>query len=608
MSQNSVIHDIDYQLFFEQSFDLFIIADHQGKILSINNQWQNTLGYSQNEIEGKNFIDFVHPDDITPTIQKFTEIRKTRSDEGFVNRYRTKEGEYRFLEWKAFAAGEHFYSSARDITLRRMLESEKEHFSRFFDLAKDLLIIADQSGKALCVNPVVKEMLGYTQEEYLSLPYQTFAVADYREEQAETFARLIKTGEVLNHHSLMKRKDGTIAKITWHLIYIREFQTIYAAGRDLTRLLVAEKKIKDSEDRLRALFENMTSGFVLREMIYDNMGNAVDFRFLEVNKAHGILTGYKPEELIGKTMTEFDPQYDSSMIQWYNQVAETGIPAYKEIYYPPLDKTFSLQSYSPKKGHVASVFEDITEKVRASKIIEEKNDELEKSNAEKDKFLSIIAHDLRSPFLGFLGVLDILSDETDSLSKSEIKERLGRLRESGKKLYSLIDNLLLWSSFQRGKVPITPVRVNPAQCISTAVDSFYTVLSVKELSVATEVQDDIYIKSDKMMMNTVLRNLIANAVKFSYRKGKIFISAKEREGVVEIIVRDEGIGISEENLQRLFRISEKVSSPGTENEPSSGLGLILCSEFTEANGGTLSVESTLGKGSSFIIRFPSASE
>lgn len=604
MVQNSDFVEIDYQFFFQQSFDLFIITNNHGRILRINTQWQKTLGYSQEEMEGKLFINFVHPDDVTETIKKLKEIIKTTSDEGFVNRYRSKNGDYKYIEWKITVAGGQIYSSARDITFRKMLESEKEHFLRFFTLSKDLMVIADHTGKTLRVNPMVKEMLGYTPEEFLSSPYQSFAAPEYRAEQQKAVEKLLATGEVLNHHSRIYRKDGSIADILWHLIYISEYQTIYAAGRDVTELRQAEKKIKESENRFRSLFENMNSGFVLAEIIYDKKGKAADYRILEVNQALTTLTRFKAEELLGKRILEFDPDFNQEMIKLFAKVAETGVPAYKVFYYPSIDKYFSVQSYSPKPGQVASVFDDISEQTNAAKLINKKNAELEKSNAEKDKFLSIIAHDLRSPFQGFLGVLDMLNDETDSLTPAEIKERLGVLRESGKKLYSLIDNLLLWSSFQRGKIPFAPVKVRPGGCISTAVDSFYTVLAMKELTLVREIQEDIYIHADKMMMNTVLRNLLSNAVKFSYRRGKIFVSVKEKRGFAEITVRDEGVGIPPENLPRLFKIGEKVSTRGTENEPSSGLGLILCSEFTETNGGCLSVESTVGKGSAFTLRFP----
>lgn len=604
LKQKPIVAETDYQLFFQHSFDHFLILDQQGIILKVNDQWLKTLGYAPSEMEGGLFLSFVHPDDLKPTIDKFAEIVGDNSEEGFVNRYRANSGEYRFMEWKAGLFGNRVYASARDITLRKMLKAEKEHFNRFFTASKDLFVIIDQSGVMLRVNPVVTEILGYTPEEFLSLSYQSLAAPDYLAGQAAAINKLKRTGEVLNHRSRILRKDGSIAEIIWHLIYTEEHQTIYAAGRDMTEMLNTKRKIEESEHRFRSLFENMNSGFVLREMIYDKQGRAVDFRFLEVNEAHTVLTGYQPDELIGKTILEFNPDYDAALIQIYANVANTGIPAHTEIYYPPLDKYFGVQSYRPKQGQVASVFQDITEQVKASKIIGEKNTELEKANAEKDKFLSIIAHDLRSPFQGFLGVLEMLNDESEFLTTEEIKVRLQRIRDSGKRLYALIDNLLLWSSFHRGKVPFLPVKVNPASCIAVAIESFSSAFTVKELSVITDTRDDIYIIADKMMMNTVLRNLLSNAVKFSYRGGKITISVKKQADMAEISVQDEGVGIPAADLSRLFKKDEKVSTPGTEKEASSGLGLLLCSEFTEANGGTISVESIQGKGSSFILRFP----
>jgi len=240
----------------------------------------------------------------------------------------------------------------------------------------------------------------------------------------------------------------------------------------------------------------------------------------------------------------------------------------------------------------------------------EQNETLQKINSEKDKFFSIIAHDLKSPFAGFLGLTKIISEEYDKLSFAQLQEYSQNLKESAINLYKLLENLLEWSRVQRGVMDFNPELCVLDYVVNQNINIQNIVARQKEISLINNMNDDISAFVDIPMLNTIIRNLLSNAIKFTPRGGRIEIGAQildnsdNQASMVEVYVKDSGIGMNQDMISNLFKINEKVSKPGTENEPSSGLGLLLCKEFVELNSGIMKVESTEGAGSIFSFTLP----
>jgi len=251
------------------------------------------------------------------------------------------------------------------------------------------------------------------------------------------------------------------------------------------------------------------------------------------------------------------------------------------------------------------VAEDITERKLVAEEIRFKNQQLLKLNAEKDKFFSIIAHDLRSPLSGIMGLTEIMADDLSSLTMDEILEFSVSLRNSASSLSQLLDNLLQWSQIQGGAILFNPeiVQLHPivAECIATIQDPAKN----KEIKITSEISNNIEVFADRNMLQTVIRNLVSNAVKFTHKGGKISILAKVIScKCVEISVTDTGIGMSQSMVENLFRIDVKTNRNGTEGEPSTGLGLILCKEFVERQGGKIWAESEEESGTRFCFTVP----
>ncbi len=238
------------------------------------------------------------------------------------------------------------------------------------------------------------------------------------------------------------------------------------------------------------------------------------------------------------------------------------------------------------------------------KICWQKN-ELHRLNIEKDKFFSILAHDLRNPFGGFMKLTEMMVDDTLFFSPEQQKEMMMDLSHSARNIFDLLNDLLEWSQMQRGRADFNPqllgLNNTATECLKTVTE----LAKNKCIKIALDIPENQKVKADVNMLQTILRNLTSNAIKFTPPKGKITISSTIADNnEVVVAVNDNGIGMTKEILDNLFQIDVNTGRPGTEGEPSSGLGLILCKEFVEKHEGKIWVESEEGVGSQFYFTIP----
>lgn len=229
---------------------------------------------------------------------------------------------------------------------------------------------------------------------------------------------------------------------------------------------------------------------------------------------------------------------------------------------------------------------------------------LQDQNATKNKFFSILAHDLKSPLSTIVGFLEILNDHVDEFTPEEIRNFASSMNKSVKNLLALLDNLLQWSRSQTGTIEYLPSEFHLEEIINENVSLISGHAQSKRITIHTEVPEMLKVRADRNMLHTIIRNLLSNAVKFTRKGGAVSVFAAWKNGCIAITVKDNGIGMSAEKLQLLFKMDSYKSSFGTAEEKGNGLGLLLCQEFAEKNKGTLSVESQPGEGTSFTITLP----
>ncbi|MCF8374228.1 MAG: hypothetical protein K9H64_21580 [Bacteroidales bacterium] len=242
-----------------------------------------------------------------------------------------------------------------------------------------------------------------------------------------------------------------------------------------------------------------------------------------------------------------------------------------------------------------------------NKEIEAQRDQLKKLNATKDRFFNIIAHDLKSPFQALLGFSDLLATNVYEYTYEEIEDISKTINESAERGFVLLEDLLQWASSQTNRIKCEPEKIVLNELIQRSIFSHKNQAISKQIVIRLDCRQDICVWADQNMTSTVLRNLLSNAIKFTRIGGEIVFLANENNVDVSISVKDNGVGIAAEALGKLFNIEDSKTTLGTSNEKGTGLGLVLCKEFVEANGGGIAVKSEEGKGSEFIISLPKCS-
>lgn len=248
--------------------------------------------------------------------------------------------------------------------------------------------------------------------------------------------------------------------------------------------------------------------------------------------------------------------------------------------------------------------DDITERKQSEQEIKLKNIELQKINADKDYFMSILAHDLKSPFNSILGFLDLLITNLNEYDIDEIKKQLTFVNNSALCVFNLLEDILLWALSKSGKLPFEPKIIDFKLIFDGVSEILKPNADYKNITITVVEIEKITVFADNNMLNTILRNLISNAIKFTNNGGNITISAQQNNSHVTISISDNGIGIAPEIISKLFDITQIYSTKGTAQEKGTGLGILLCKEFVEKHGGKIWVTSELGIGSEFKFTLP----
>jgi len=260
---------------------------------------------------------------------------------------------------------------------------------------------------------------------------------------------------------------------------------------------------------------------------------------------------------------------------------------------------------------VQCVFSDVTERRDAHAKLEKYNRNLLELNKTKDKFFSIIAHDLRNPYSSMIGFSELLLEDLETLTQEEIRDYLKIIRNSAKNSLNLLENLLAWSRLETGRMPFDPSRVELTEVVNEVINVLFSLAYRKKIEINNMIDSDVVVYADKNMLNTILNNLVMNAIKFTPINGEITIftgknsiDAETEREFVKISVADTGIGMEPSVCEKLFSMNKHASSPGTEKEQGTGLGLILSREMVERHGGTITAESSPGNGSVFSFMVP----
>lgn len=372
-------------------------------------------------------------------------------------------------------------------------------------------------------------------------------------------------------------------------------------------LMVNQKLIydtKEAKEHFELIFNTSPDAIVISRL--------EDSLIKDINTGFTEIIGYSREEAIGKTSFELNLwKNPSDRKKLIDDINNQGRFDNHEFLFQKKEGTEIIILSSGNtvdisgEKHIISIIKDITKKKQTELELKIKNEELENANKEKDKLFSIISHDMRNAFNIFLGYSNILYHDLNTLTKEEIKLIAKNLYTTSQNFYKLLTNLLDWSAAKRGLFKINLEIVNLDMILNEVININEPISNNKEIKLIKSFQEGINLKTDVSVLKVILRNLISNAIKFTERGGSVVISSeKQSDNKIKICVKDTGIGMNKEMLEDIFNISKKTNRKGTENEPSTGLGLTLVKEYTKKLNGTITVESTENNGSTFCILIP----
>jgi PAS domain S-box-containing protein len=379
--------------------------------------------------------------------------------------------------------------------------------------------------------------------------------------------------------------------------------------REENMLLKSVHKTQDIErvlaqNKFQMLFEQSPIGMAL---VLHETGE-----FLEVNNSILKSTGYTKEEFLNLSYWDLTPkEYEQQEIDQLKTLNETGRfgPNFKEYFRKdgsryPLSISGALFIDTDGRKVVWGIIEDISDRREHELIIKNQNEELLRLNASKDKFFSILAHDLKNPFSAIIGSSDLLVSRSEKNNTEEIDRYAKIINQSSKKALDILLNLMDWSQVQTGTIKFAPEVLEVKILVEEAIALLGCNAEEKNISIQNMVQEKTFIFADKEMMSIVLRNLISNAIKYTHMEGVVTINSLQKQNEIVISVQDNGVGIAEEKIQKLFKIDGVHSTPGTKKEKGTGLGLILCKEFLEKNNGSIWIESAIKEGTTFYFSLP----
>ncbi len=606
-----------YRKVVENAIDIIFTNDLLGNFTYVNKAGLINTGYSKDEILRLNCMDLILPEYRQKLNNFYLKQFHTKQPAAYIEfPFYTKSGEPKWYGQNTTLLLENgkvvgFHNISRDITDRKQMEAalkeSEKRYRQLVELSPDAIIVHTK-GKIIYVNEASLRLFGTSnRDDLINKSITNFLHPDSIDIVRARSKHLLKNGSnALLQEQKFLRLDGTSisVEVSASPIIFQNESSIQVVIRDITERKHVENELRKRQLEVNTLLDSLPGLAFFKDK---------NFRYLIVNQRFCDAMGYSKEEIIGKTDFELLPRH---IAEKYNtddlEVINSGNAHYiREEQTIILGKLVTIGTRKvPLKDEAEQVVGliglgfDVTERKEAEEAIKKYSKELEEVNASKDKFFSIISHDLRSPFQGLLGISSIIKEEFDNLATDEIKLFINNLHNSAKNLFNLIENLLQWSRIQRGKLDLQPSVIELYEEVIYIINLLQQNAINKKIALINTVSRNIFVKSDINILTSTLQNLISNAIKFTRNGGEIKISSEIEDEFIKVTVSDNGVGIPEDNLQKLFRIDNQVSTLGTERESGTGLGLVICKELIEKQGGKIWVESKLGAGSSFTFTLP----
>lgn len=603
-----------FERFFKISLDLLCIADMNGNFVKVNNSWVKILGYATEELEGRQFLDFVHPDDIESTLNVMAVLKKQKQVLNFTNRYKCADGSYRHIEWRSQLYENMIYATARDITERKnlefQLESQKRFLNSVIDAIPDVIFLKDTDSKYIGCNKAFvekiaesgkEEAIGKTDFQYFNDP--TVAKKNIAQDKVIMDSKKSQTNYIIR-----KTPDGIIDFETIKTPLTDENGNvigIIGIARDITLRKNNERKLEETKARLLEAQELAHIG----DWEYDVIKKQIYWAD-EIYRIYGL----EPQAFTPRKTTSYKYIHPDDLD--YFKKAEVylmsgGLEDFEYRYIGNQNKmgwiTVNIRKIFNEEGELIflrGTVQDITQRKILEEEINKARHEADLANNAKSQFISNMSHEIRNPLNGIIGFLELLSE---TRLTSEQKKYLEEAEIASEALLVLVNNVLDFSKIEADKASLENINFKLRTLLQETVITNIPQSNKKNLKINTYLSSDIPINivGDPIRLKQILNNLVSNAVKFT-EEGEITVDIqlkKNTENNIELLfkVEDTGIGISEEVIEKIFDSFTQGDNSTTRIYGGTGLGLSISKKLVELMGGTIWVESEQDKGSKFYF-------
>lgn len=604
-----------------------IILDDKGNpvdyvFLDVNSAFERLTGLKKEKIIGKR-VKEVLPDTEFYWIEKYGDVALNSTVEKFTNYSQELDKYFKVIAFSPRRL--QFATLIEDVTEKMIIENALQEselrLRTLINTIPDIITFKDGEGRWIITNDFNLKLFGLENVDYRGKTDAELAKYTTFYEEALEFCihsdeLAWQAGKPSRGDEIIPTPDGgnrifDVIKIP--IIENDERKGLVVVGRDITEKKEFEQMLSETNERYKMISEMITDYVYL---VKGYPGDKIDVLWL--------LGGF--EKITGYKLNHYKEAYETIL----KIIHPEDFKKFNEDYIPRLRNLEEIKAeyrIMSKSGETRWILDhikpfvkpdepdviyqigavtDITEKKKYENEILESREKLKEIIDQKDRLFSIIAHDLKGPISAFVGMSKMFSENLNELTLTELQEYTENMHKSASHILELLENLLEWSRVQRGKKQFNPERLNIRLVLKNVADLLINSYKLKEVALNLEIENDAYVFADLQMLNTIFRNLISNALKFSFRGEKVEVRLSEFENKYIVSIKDYGIGMDDELKSKLFNPAEKLSRTGTEEESSTGLGLLLCKEFIDYHKGRIWVESQPNLGSTFFVELEKA--